>query len=86
MIEQKSSKKINKLQANEIKLQATLKHNGFEMQNDAIGERIQFLISNYLMEITTDSSGWFKLFQDPSDNRYWELSYPEGELHEGEQH
>lgn len=74
---------MNKLQTHEVKLQATLKHNGFEMQNDAIGERIQFLISNYLIEIATDSSGWFKLFRDPTDNRYWELSYPESELQGG---
>jgi hypothetical protein len=38
----KRSRQMNKLQAHEVKLQATLKHNGFEMQNDAIGERIQF--------------------------------------------
>lgn len=74
---------MNKLQAHEVKLQATLKHNGFEKQNDTIGERIQFLISNYLIEIATDSSGWFKLFRDPADNRYWELSYPESELQRG---
>lgn len=71
---------MNKLQAHEVKLQATLKHNGFEMENDTIGERMQFLISNYLIEIATDSSGWFKLFRDPANNRYWELSYSESGL------
>jgi hypothetical protein len=28
-------------------------------------------------------NGWNALYRDPNDCRYWELTYPEGELHGG---
>jgi len=43
-------------------------------------DRIEFLISEILIKIRQDKSGWFQLFFDPKDNRFWELSYPESEL------
>jgi len=48
-------------------------------------KRIKWLIQNHLKKITQDSTGWIVLFEDPNDKRYWELSYPESELHGGGQ-
>jgi len=53
------------------------------LQADEVCLRIEKLISYYLIEIAIDSSGWEKLFQDPDDKRYWELTYPESEMHGG---
>ena len=46
-------------------------------------ERINRLISSYLQKIATDPSGWGSLYKDPEDGRYWELTYPQSELHGG---
>lgn len=49
-----------------------------QMEEDVISKRIRYLITNHLLKITTDSSGWDLLYLDPTDNRYWELCYMEG--------
>lgn len=46
-------------------------------------ERIQWLINNSLLKVAIDSSGWDVLYKDESDNRYWELIYPNSELQGG---
>lgn len=50
---------------------------------DNVSKRIEDLVANYLIEVAVDESGWNKLFQDPEDKRYWELIYPESEMHGG---
>lgn len=50
---------------------------------DRTCERINELITTVLVHCGTDKSGWNKLYQDPDDKRYWELSYPESDLHGG---
>ncbi len=72
-----------KLTSNEIELRGSWKPVGTSMKADDISDRIERLISSYLMEISEDESGWNKLYQDPEDKRYWELSYPESEVHGG---
>ena len=54
-----------------------------KMEQDDIAEQIVWLIRNHLKRIVSDSSGWIVLFQDPDDDRFWELSYPHGEWHGG---
>ncbi len=44
-------------------------------------ERIDDLIYNYLIEKARANGGWDILFQDPADQRYWELTAPKGEYH-----
>lgn len=46
-------------------------------------KRINSLIKNHLQKIGADESGWNILYQDPEDNRYWELIYLESELQGG---
>jgi len=36
-----------------------------------------------LSKVARDSSGWDSLYVDPSDNRFWELTYPESASHGG---
>lgn len=71
-----------KLMPDEIELRASWVLDT-SMKNDEVGERIENLISNYLIEVSEDESGWEKLYQDPEDKRYWELTYPESEAHGG---
>jgi len=72
-----------KLKEKEILLKGKWIFDGSSMSGDEICNRIEWLISNYLIEIGTDISGWKKLYQDPEDKRYWELTYPESELQGG---
>jgi len=72
-----------KLKPNEIELRGRWELVGNLMKADSICERIESLVSSYLIEIDEDESGWNKLYQDPEDKRYWELLYPESEMHGG---
>lgn len=50
---------------------------------DDVSKRIHALTSSYLVEVGRDASGWNTLYRDPNDGRYWELTYPQSELHGG---
>jgi hypothetical protein len=56
---------------------------GGKVQPDEECRRIHDLVASYLQELGCDSSGWDRLYLDPEDGRYWELAYPESELHGG---
>ena len=56
---------------------------GYHMQADENGKRIDWLIHHCLKKIALDYSGWEILYQDPADKRYWELTYPKGEMQGG---
>lgn len=49
-------------------------------------KRIEKLTSAYLVTLAKDVSGWNVLFQDPSDKSFWELGYPESQMHDGGPH
>ncbi|WP_437918738.1 Imm27 family immunity protein [Sphingobacterium sp. LRF_L2] len=68
------------IKSNEFKLIGGTKFVNSAIEFDDVSERIFFLINNYLREIASDDSGWIRLFQDPKDLRYWELSYPDNEI------
>ncbi|WP_162428210.1 Imm27 family immunity protein [Pontibacter pudoricolor] len=54
-----------------------------QIREDYISQRINWLISNYLIRLCSDTSGWYILYKDPNDGRFWELSYPESSSHGG---
>jgi len=56
---------------------------GTKMRANEQGKRIDWLRENYLIKIANDESGWYTLYQDPKDKRYWELSFPSGEMQGG---
>lgn len=72
-----------KLKPEETILKGDWKLVGGSVEADSVNERIEWLITECLIEINEDESGWNKLYQDPNDNRYWELTYPESEIYGG---
>ena len=48
-----------------------------------ICERIATLTTQHLEQVAVDETGWDKLYCDPEDGRYWELTYPQSEMHGG---
>lgn len=53
------------------------------IQNDAVASRIKELTRDYLTKIARSENGWETLYRDPGDLRFWELTYPQSELHGG---
>lgn len=52
-----------------------------QMMADATEARIKELIANRLREVRVGN--WRKLYVDPSTGTYWELTYPQSEMHGG---
>jgi hypothetical protein len=50
---------------------------------DQACERIEWLVAHCLERVATDTSGWETLFRDHNDGRFWERTYPRGEMHGG---
>lgn len=74
---------VMKIEKNETKIVGRWIFDGSQMLADEICKRIDWLRSNYLRLISTDESGWFKLYQDPQDKRYWQLDFEHGEMQGG---
>ncbi|KRT66821.1 MAG: hypothetical protein XU11_C0004G0073 [Candidatus Dadabacteria bacterium CSP1-2] len=74
---------MKKLKPNEQKLVGKWLLVNNKIVGDETCERIEELIDSYLTKLATDESGWDVLYQDPKDGRYWELTYPQSELHGG---
>ncbi|MGQ1911818.1 Imm27 family immunity protein [Marinifilum sp. RC60d5] len=72
--------KINK---EENILQGKWVLDGHSLKKDEVCQRIDWLVSNFLIKINTDITGWNTLYQDPNDYRYWELTYPKSEQYGG---
>ena len=53
------------------------------VRSDAACHRIEALIQTELVFIGTDQSGWESLYRDENDGRYWERTFPHGELQAG---
>jgi hypothetical protein len=58
-------------------------HRDGRLVEDDVCERIRALTKSYLVEIGHDASGWNTLYRDPNDERYWEKTYPQSEMHGG---
>ncbi|MCP3928757.1 MAG: hypothetical protein GY705_06615 [Bacteroidetes bacterium] len=71
------------IKSNEKELIGKWIFDGKKILKDEVCSRIEKLISEYLIKINSDKSGWISLFQDPKDSRYWLLTYPEGHMHGG---
>jgi len=56
---------------------------GGKLVADAVAARIQALVSGPLIPVRASPDGWDTLYLDPSDDRLWELSYPDSQLHGG---
>ena len=58
---------------------------GSKVIADPVEARIDHLIAHSLQKIAAspESGGWEILYRDALDGRYWELTYPHGEMHGG---
>ena len=74
-----------KLQANERVLTGSWTHVRDSVRGDEVCKRIEWLVGNELKRIASSPQwgDWETLFQDPSDGRYWERTYPLGHLQGG---
>jgi hypothetical protein len=52
-------------------------------QVDATAQRIEWLLAHSLRYVATAESGWGRLYQNPVDGHYWELSFPQSHLQGG---
>jgi hypothetical protein len=72
-----------KLAADETELVGEWQSRGPRITSDAICARIERLISDYLVSLGTDESGWDALYRDPVTGRLWELTWPQSDQHGG---
>jgi Immunity protein 27 len=54
-----------------------------KVSSDAACQRIEALTQTELAFIAKDKSGWEALYLDKDDGRYWERTFPHGELQGG---
>lgn len=71
------------IKSDEIKIKGNWIFDGIKVIADDQCLRIDWLRASYLNLISTDDSGWLKLYQDPKDKRYWQLDFEQGELQGG---
>jgi hypothetical protein len=72
-----------RLGLDEKEVRGTWKIVGARIEADENCSRIRKLTQSHLHEVARDESGWDLLYVDPSDGRYWELTYPDSHLHGG---
>jgi hypothetical protein len=53
------------------------------MRADETCQRIEWLIRHRLERVAVGAHGWEVLFRDPRDGRFWERTFPQGEMHGG---
>jgi Immunity protein 27 len=56
-----------------------------QIRRDPVCERIEWLIANHLEEVAVSDQwgAWETLYRDPNDGRFWERTYPQGEMQGG---
>lgn len=67
----------------EVELRGSWIYAGTYVRADAVSERIEWLCSSRLVRLALDRSGWETLYLDPNDNRLWERTFPQSEMHGG---
>jgi Immunity protein 27 len=71
------------LNHDEIELLGNWVVQGSSVIADDVSKRIEVLTKNSLKEVAVSDNGWKTLYIDPSDGRYWELTYPNSDSHGG---
>lgn len=69
--------------SNEVSIIGKWIFNGNKVVQDQGCDRIEKLISEYLIKVRDDNSGWYSLYRDPNDKRLWLLSYQDNQLEGG---
>lgn len=70
---------------NEMELTGSWIFDGTANRADSVCERIHWLTAKCLKKLAVSPQwgDWEVLYLDPVDGRYWELTYPEGNLQGG---
>lgn len=71
------------LAKHETKLEGRWLFENGQVTADAVAQRIEQLVSESLQQVAVSPDGWGRLFVDSNDQRLWELSFPESEMHGG---
>jgi Immunity protein 27 len=71
------------LKPGETRLQGRWVEVDGSVQADDVSRRIDWLVDEHLVRIAEGSGGWSTLLRDPTDDRFWELTYPSSERHGG---
>jgi hypothetical protein len=76
---------MQRIEPNETELAGNWIFEDGRVSRDSVSERIKWLTQIWLTKISDSrlSGGWETLYQDPSDGRLWERTYPKGEMHGG---
>jgi Immunity protein 27 len=74
---------MTKLLPDEKLLESVWSFQEGRIKDNGIAKRIDCLTKIHLIEVEKYNTGWVRLFVDPADVRYWELDYPQSELHGG---
>ena len=53
------------------------------VKGDVTCERIRWLTDTFFELIVVDGDSWSALYRNPDDGNYWELTYPQSEMHGG---
>jgi len=51
--------------------------------NQFAGSQAIAFVEKSCIKVATDESGWDILYKEKSSNKYWELTYPNSEMHGG---
>lgn len=70
---------IKKIDNNELELIGKLIFKNGKVIENETAQRINYLRDNYLKKIAVTSFGWEILYIDPTDMRYWELTFTQSE-------
>jgi hypothetical protein len=52
-----------------------------EVVGDQATRIIRHLVADHFIEVSEREGGWTTLHLDPTDGSYWELTYPQSEMH-----
>jgi hypothetical protein len=76
---------MKKLQSTESDLVGDWVPGDKGLQGDETTKRIEWLVLGVLEKIadSPEWGAWETLFRDPEDGRFWERTYPRGDLHGG---
>ncbi len=71
------------LAATETEIRGQWSYTDGIIHEDDNTKRIHWLLDRCLTYIGADESGWQKLYVNPGDGQYWELSFPQSQWHGG---
>jgi hypothetical protein len=76
---------MNNLQSNEHDLVGNWVEGSEGLQADETAQRIDWLVTTVLEKVadSPQAGAWETLYRDPGDGRFWERTYPRGEMHGG---